>query len=61
MHVAIYNAPELSIITSNVKIKNVKLNMSSYDRKKIPKDKLRHLLAKNIHQGFYNMQTKPTN
>lgn len=35
--------------------------MSAYDRKKIPKDKLRHLLAKNIHQGFYNMQTKPTN
>lgn len=36
----------------------LELNTSAYKRKKkIPWDKLRHLLAKNIHQGLCNMQT----
>lgn len=36
----------------------LELNTSAYKRKKkIPWDKLRHLLAKNIHRCLYNMQT----
>lgn len=35
----------------------LELKTSTYERKKIPWDKLRYLLAKHIHQDFYNMQT----